>query len=138
VSGVTTASEGNGKGVLTVFNGDFLTSADPVSDIETPEDEVTVHIKTINDNNQGWIPEMKIKRITGAEILPEVNDVIDLNSEDVDSEAKSNQVAFNIFQTLIPTDKLGRPYDGIVPEKYSLMNSNSRIVNLFSTKELRK
>jgi hypothetical protein len=36
-------------------------------------------MKTVNDNNRGWIPEKKMKRITGAEILPEVNDVIDLN-----------------------------------------------------------
>jgi hypothetical protein len=94
-------------------------------------------MKTVNDNNRDWILE-KMKRITGAEILPRVNDVIDLNSEDVDLEAKSNQVAFNMFQTFGPTDKLGRPYDGIVPEKNSLMNSNSRIVDFFSTKELRK
>jgi hypothetical protein len=44
VSRVTTASEGNGKGVLTVFKSHFLTSADPVDDIETPEDEVTFRI----------------------------------------------------------------------------------------------
>ena len=41
MSGVTTASEGNGKGVLTVFKGHILTSADLVDDIETLEDEVT-------------------------------------------------------------------------------------------------
>jgi hypothetical protein len=44
VSGVTTTSEGNGKGVSTVFKGHFLTSTDPVDDIETPEDEVTFRI----------------------------------------------------------------------------------------------
>ena len=52
------------------------------------------------------MPEKKMKQITGTELLPEVNDVINLDSEDVDSEAKSNRVAFNIFQTFMLTDKL--------------------------------
>jgi hypothetical protein len=87
-------------------------------------------MKTINDNNRVWMPEKKMKQITGTELLPEVNDVINLDSEDIDSEAKSNRVAFNIFQTFMP-------YEGIVPEKNSLMNSRSRVVNLFSTEELK-
>jgi hypothetical protein len=44
VSGVATAFEGNGKGVLTVLKGHFLTPTDPADDIETPEDEVTFRI----------------------------------------------------------------------------------------------
>jgi hypothetical protein len=63
-------------------------------------------MKTINDNNRVWMPEKKMKQITGTELLPEVNDVINLDSEDIDSEAKSNRVAFNIFQTFMLNDKL--------------------------------